>query len=54
MPIRESGQHEPITINNKDEGLDGHNRLRVCEKLSDITLITSLHSLHPPSQIFTG
>ena len=31
--IRESGQHEPITINNKGEVLDGHNRLRVCEKL---------------------
>ena len=26
-------QHEPITINNKGEVLDGHNRLRVCEKL---------------------
>ena len=31
--IRESGQHESITINNKGEVLDGHNRLRVCEKL---------------------
>jgi 16S rRNA G966 N2-methylase RsmD len=31
--IRESGQLEPITINNKGELLDGHNRLRVCEKL---------------------
>ena len=31
--IRESGQLEPITINNKGEVLDGHNRLRVCEKL---------------------
>src|ERR671918_1425732 len=31
--IRESGQHEPITINNKGEVLDGHNRLRACEKL---------------------
>ena len=31
--IRESGQFEPITINNKGEVLDGHNRLRVCEKL---------------------
>ena len=31
--IRESRQLEPITINNKDEVLDGHNRLRVCEKL---------------------
>jgi hypothetical protein len=25
--IRESRQHEPITINNKGEVLDGHNRL---------------------------
>src|SRR5918996_4302078 len=31
--IRESGQHEPITINNKGEVLDGHHRLRACEKL---------------------
>jgi DNA modification methylase len=31
--IRESGQLEPITINHKGEVLDGHNRLRVCEKL---------------------
>jgi ParB-like chromosome segregation protein Spo0J len=31
--IRESGQLEPITINNKGEVLDGHHRLRVCEKL---------------------
>ena len=31
--IRENEQHEPITINNKGEVLDGHNRLRVCEKL---------------------
>jgi ParB-like chromosome segregation protein Spo0J len=31
--IRESGQLEPITINNKGEVLDGHNRLRACEKL---------------------
>jgi ParB-like nuclease domain len=31
--IRESGQLEPITINNKGEILDGHNRLRVCENL---------------------
>jgi ParB-like chromosome segregation protein Spo0J len=31
--IRESGQLEPITVNNKGEVLDGHNRLRVCEKL---------------------
>ncbi|MGB7632753.1 MAG: ParB N-terminal domain-containing protein [Nitrososphaeraceae archaeon] len=31
--IRESGQHEPITVNDKGEVLDGHNRLKVCEKL---------------------
>jgi hypothetical protein len=31
--IPESGQLGPITINNKVEVLDGHNRLRVCEKL---------------------
>src|SRR5919106_6591277 len=31
--IRESGQLEPITINNKGEVLDGHHRLRACEKL---------------------
>jgi ParB-like chromosome segregation protein Spo0J len=31
--IRESGQLEPITINNKGEVLGGHHRLRVCEKL---------------------
>ena len=31
--IRESRQLEPISINNKGEVLDGHNRLRVCEKL---------------------
>jgi len=31
--IRQSGQLEPITINNKGEVLDGHNRLRACEKL---------------------
>lgn len=31
--IRKSRQLEPITINNKGEVLDGHNRLRVCEKL---------------------
>src|SRR5918996_1733086 len=31
--IRESGQLESITINNKGEVLDGHNRLRACEKL---------------------
>ncbi len=31
--IRESRQHEPITINNKGEVLDGHHRLRACEKL---------------------
>ena len=31
--IRESRQLEPITINIKGEVLDGHNRLRVCEKL---------------------
>ena len=31
--IRESRELEPITINIKGEVLDGHNRLRVCEKL---------------------
>src|SRR5918995_3144439 len=31
--IRESGQLEPITINNEGEVLDGHNRLRACKKL---------------------
>src|ERR687892_1890227 len=31
--IRESGQLEPITINNTGEVLDGHHRLRACEKL---------------------
>ena len=31
--IRESRQLEPITINIKGEVLDGHNRLKVCEKL---------------------
>ena len=31
--IRENGQLEPITINNNGEVLDGHNRLRACEKL---------------------
>jgi 16S rRNA G966 N2-methylase RsmD len=31
--IRESGQLEPITVNNKGEVLDGHNRLSACEKL---------------------
>jgi 16S rRNA G966 N2-methylase RsmD len=31
--IRESGQLEPIAINNRSEVLDGHNRLRVCKKL---------------------
>lgn len=31
--IHESGQLEPITINNEGEVLDGHHRLRACEKL---------------------
>ena len=31
--IIESGQQEPITINEKGEVLDGHNRLKACEKL---------------------
>jgi ParB-like chromosome segregation protein Spo0J len=31
--IRENGQLEPITINNNGEVLDGHHRLRACEKL---------------------
>ena len=31
--MRESGQLEPITINNIGEVLDGHNRLKICEKL---------------------
>src|ERR671918_3181669 len=29
--IGDRGQLEPITINNKGEVLDGHNRLKVCE-----------------------
>jgi ParB-like chromosome segregation protein Spo0J len=31
--IGDRGQLEPITINNKGEVLDGHNRLKVCEML---------------------
>ena len=31
--IIESGQQEPITINERGEVLDGHNRLKACEKL---------------------
>ena len=33
--IRADGQHEPITINNKGEILDGHHRFNAC-KLLDI------------------
>ena len=29
--IHESGQLEPITINNEGDVLDGHHRLRACE-----------------------
>jgi ParB-like chromosome segregation protein Spo0J len=32
--IRERGQLVPIIINNRGEVLDGHNRLKVCEKLN--------------------
>lgn len=31
--IRTDGQHEPITINEKDEILDGHHRYRACKLL---------------------
>jgi hypothetical protein len=47
--IRESRQHEPITINNKGEVLDGHNRLRVCEKLK-LEPLFEVQEFENPSQ----
>jgi ParB-like chromosome segregation protein Spo0J len=47
--IRESGQLEPITINNKGEVLDGHNRLKVCEKLH-LEPLSEVKTFDNPSQ----
>ena len=47
--IRESGQLEPITINNIGEVLDGHNRLKVCKKLH-IKPLFEVKEFENPSQ----